>query len=106
MTGGSNGTDVALALVASGGFDVDSRNTSGFTALTWTAIRGDTKTARALLKADADPNVIDDQGFTPLGWAATNGFLEVCLSIYQQYRHFPPQNHSHESYFLLILINT
>jgi ankyrin repeat protein len=73
-----------LLLPQSGNFDINDKNVNGFTALTWTCIRGDVVTTQALVEAGAEVDVTDFQGFSPLSWACTNGHLAVVRVLLAQ----------------------
>jgi len=77
-------SQVAIALIDKGGFDIDSKSSSGYTALLWTAIRGDVETCSALLENGADVNTQDESGFSPLAWAASNGHAEIVTLLLSQ----------------------
>ena len=55
------------------GWDVDSPQGDGGTALHWAAHRDNLQLASILLAADANPNVSDDHGVTSLALACLNG---------------------------------
>jgi len=51
------------------------------TPLHLVAARGLKKTCRILLKNGANVNAIDDDGRTPLHWAAKTGYEEICQML-------------------------
>src|SRR5215510_15115318 len=65
-------TEDVLALVKRG-IDVNAPQPDGATALHWAAHWNDVPTAKALLKAGANANALNDYGVTPVFLAATNG---------------------------------
>jgi len=58
----------ALEYLARNGWDVDSRDAAGQTALHKAAFLGYTVAIRTLLAFRADPSVRDSDGFTPKTW--------------------------------------
>ncbi|KAK0639751.1 ankyrin repeat-containing domain protein [Cercophora newfieldiana] len=57
--------------------DVDHRDKMGLTPLASTALEGQAAMARLLLGFGADPRLEDNDGYTPLSWAAYWGYLGV-----------------------------
>jgi ankyrin repeat protein len=65
--------DFAAARALIGDSDVNAAQVDGMTALHWAARYNDLETARALLKARANPKAENRYGVTPLSLACTNG---------------------------------
>lgn len=63
----------AVARLLTDGWDVDSPQGDGATALHWAAHRNNLPLATMLLTAGANPNTGDDHGVTPLALACLNG---------------------------------
>src|SRR5579883_1240134 len=72
-------TDNASALQAalSGGADVSTRNTLGWSALMEAATDGSADSVQVLLAHGADVNAADSHGWTPLMIAVLHGKIEV-----------------------------
>jgi len=70
----------ALARIHSGS-DVDSRDSTGATALHWAVYHGATGLVEALLDAGADPNAVNRYGSTPMAEAAVGGDLAVIAAL-------------------------
>jgi len=68
--------DAAVSLVESGE-DVNRASVDGTTALHWAAYYGNLEMAQRLLRAEADPDTVNDYGSTPLGEAAIKGDIEM-----------------------------
>ena len=65
--------DFAAARALIGDSDVNATQVDGMTALHWAARHNDLETARALIKARANPKAENRYGVTPLSLACTNG---------------------------------
>lgn len=65
-----NGDTETVVLLLRAGISPTAKNTQGWTALHWAAMRGHTATAQALIEAQADVNAKDGAGQTPLMEAA------------------------------------
>lgn len=59
------------------GTEVNSKDTTGNTALIWEAWYGHTETVKALIDAKADVNAKDKKGYTALEYAAEKGYTET-----------------------------
>ena len=68
--------DAAVSRIESGE-DVNRASVDGTTALHWAAYYGNLEMAQRLLRAEADPDTVNDYGSTPLGEAAVKGDLEM-----------------------------
>ena len=66
--------DVALASIQRP--DVDEKDATGRTTLSWACQRGDPLAVSRLLKCGADPNMSDSRGRTPLHWATQSSSIE------------------------------
>jgi uncharacterized protein len=59
------------------GADINGRDKSGQTPLTWAAVKGNAHATQILLERGADVNLANTQGDSPLMWAAVMGFEQV-----------------------------
>lgn len=78
-------TEVTEVLIAAGA-DLDEKHgEDGMTALHWAARAGMANLAalEALLRAGADPNVLDDTGRTALDWAESSGQTQIAALLRQ-----------------------
>ena len=66
--------DMALASIQRP--DVDEKDATGRTTLSWACQRGDPLAVSQLLKCGADPNMSDSRGRTPLHWATQSSSIE------------------------------
>ena len=76
-------TEVTEVLIAAGA-DLDEKHgEDGMTALHWAARAGMANLAalEALLRAGADPNVLDDTGRTALDWAESSGQTQIAALL-------------------------
>jgi hypothetical protein len=73
LAAANGGTNVCRYLVQDLAFPVDAPSSSGETPLLLAATFGHTATAAYLLKRGADPRSAENDGDTPLHWAAYNG---------------------------------
>ena len=56
--------------------NVDEKDATGRTTLSWACQRGDSSAISQLLKCGADPNMSDSRGRTPLHWATQSSSIE------------------------------
>ena len=70
----SNTFDMALASTQR--FDVDKKDATGRTTLSWACQRGDPLAISQLLRYGANPDMSDAMGRTPLHWAAESSSIE------------------------------
>jgi ankyrin repeat protein len=61
--------------------DIDTRDVHGRTPLSWACNRCDAHAAWQLLQFGADPNIADNEGYSPLLNAAWRGCLELCILL-------------------------
>jgi TonB family protein len=61
--------------------DVNARDAQGWTALIYSAVKGDTEILSALLSGGADPNAKDESGNTALIHAAEEGHLDQVKAL-------------------------
>lgn len=73
----SSGNSEKIKHLAAQGVQVDSRDSSGKTALMLTGEAGQVDSAQALLDLGADVNAVDNDGFTASMYAALDGHLDV-----------------------------
>lgn len=66
-----------------GGVDIDVRDSTGNTPLSWAVQRQDTVAVDLLLKYKANPNIANNQGCTPFLYAAT-AMSPACLNLLLQ----------------------
>jgi len=69
-----DGLDGELAKLLAARADIDARDDTGATALSWAILRNNTGIVAQLLKAHANPNLADANGITPLMLAINGGF--------------------------------
>lgn len=72
-----SGDLVKLAHILDGGFDIDTKNYYGFTALHFASERGHIKCVRFLLQRGAKIDPIDEDGNTPLHRACVYGRFRI-----------------------------
>ena len=75
--------DMALASIQRP--DVDEKDATGRTTLSWACQRGDPLAVSQLLKYGADPDMSDSRGRTPLHWATQSSSIEN-MSLLLAYR--------------------
>ena len=66
-----NWSSLILATLSAHGCSMDVKDSQGMTALHWAAVEEDCVAAEKLLKSGANPNVYDNEGYTPLLIALT-----------------------------------
>jgi len=94
---GDNEEDVGRVLRV--GFPVDSRDSTGWTALHHAAHMGRLSCLSTLLEHQADANARTREGHTPLFLAARNGHLG-CLEMLHSYHHWLLSNRNGDLLFL------
>ena len=73
---GIAGVTFDMALASAQRPDVDEKDATGRTTLSWACQRGDPLTVSRLLKCGANPNMSDLRGRTPLHWATQSSSIE------------------------------
>nr|WP_294944553.1 ankyrin repeat domain-containing protein [uncultured Mucilaginibacter sp.] len=63
------------------GCDLDELDGLGNSPLHWAVMRGDIETVKILLKANAHPNVLSSDGFTPKWSAVDFGLVEIAALL-------------------------
>ena len=76
-----------FARLGLGGVNINGRDNQGRTALHLAAIRGHVEVAKLLLERGADAECTDDDGWTPLRWAAANRCEEMVELLRQHQPH-------------------
>lgn len=61
--------------------DINTRDVHGRTPLSWACKRCDIHATRQLLKFGADPNIADNEGYSPFLNAVLRGYLELCILL-------------------------
>ena len=74
------GHEAVVELLLEKGADVDSKDDTGRTPLSWAAENGHEAVVKLLLEKGADVSSKDKYGQTPLSWAAENG-LEMVMKL-------------------------
>ncbi|KAL7963435.1 putative kinesin [Trichoderma compactum] len=109
------GFDAVVEILVSAEVDVDAREESGRTALSWAAGNGQESTVRLLLEMHAAGELPDESGLTPLSWAARKGQqstvrLLLTKNVSINHRDYPGRTalswaagNGHESTVMLLL---
>jgi uncharacterized protein len=61
--------------------DIDTQDVHGRTPLWWACVRRDIEASLQLLRFGADPNIVDNDAYSPFLNAASRGCLELCLLL-------------------------
>lgn len=72
-----SGHHQAVRLFVQAGFDLEARNTEGWTPLMIAAFFGHQDAAQILIEAGADIRARDKHGYSPIHWAALQGYTPV-----------------------------
>jgi ankyrin repeat protein len=76
---GLSGDDFPAVLSSIDRAEIDVKDSTSRTTLSWAAARGDQDAVRKLLACGADPNAADDNGRTPLHWTAWSTAKSNCM---------------------------
>ncbi|KAL6831272.1 putative kinesin [Trichoderma sp. SZMC 28015] len=94
MAASKGGFDIATEMLVSAGVDINIKEKSGRTPLSWAAGNGHESVSRLLLGKDTDPVYEDDSGRTPFSWAAGNGHESVLRLLLDKNRRGNFQDNS------------
>ncbi|KAF9888610.1 hypothetical protein FE257_008542 [Aspergillus nanangensis] len=75
--------EVVRFLLEQATVDINARDESKMTPLTWAAKKGFTTVTTTLLAKGASPDTIDTTGYSPLSWASRGGYHEVAALLLQ-----------------------